>query len=71
MKNLSDFDDPIIERCGSKPIWINSSTFNSLKEFASDNQKDVKNIVEYLVVFALNTHQRDIKENISFDLENL
>ena len=71
MKNLSDFDDPIIERCGCKPIWINSSTFNSLKEFASDNQKDVKNIVEYLVVFALNTHQRDIKENISFDLENL
>ena len=29
-KNLSDFDDPIIERCGCKPIWINSSTFNSL-----------------------------------------
>ena len=45
MKNLSDFDDPIIERCGCKPIWINSSTFNSLKEFASDNKKDVKNIV--------------------------
>ena len=27
--------------------------------------------IEYLVVFALNTHQREIKENISFDLENL
>ena len=71
MKKLSDFDDPIIERCGCKPICINSSTFNSLKEFASDNKKDVKNIDEYLVVFALNTHQRDIKENISFDLESL
>lgn len=71
MKNLCDFEDPFMQRSGCKPVWINRATFESLNKFASDNEKDVKNIIEYLVVLALNNHQRNIKEKIFFDLESL
>lgn len=71
MKNLCDFEDPFMQRSGCKPVWINRATFESLNKFASDNEKDVKNIIEYLVVLALNNHQRNIKEKIVFDLESL
>jgi len=71
VKNLCDFEDPFMQRSGCKPVWINRATFESLNKFASDNEKDVKNIIEYLVVLALNNHQRNIKEKIVFDLESL
>ena len=71
MKTLCDFEDPFIKRSGCKPVWINRATFESLNKFASDNEKDVKDIIEYLVVLALKNHERKIEEKISFDLESV
>jgi hypothetical protein len=71
-KLLSDFDDQIKEvQCNRKPVYMNRFLVRHLKEFAKANNKDPIAIAEYLITLGINSVDKEIKENIIFDIKNL